>query len=100
MVPDNETPVLPSENAQREEIEHCRFDGVSGIKIVADVIWPESLALEGGQDTFEIWFRAHMTDEDTHLIASGQVCAVDVPDFHTKPLAGGDTHGTVIPSEA
>ena len=41
-----------------------------------------------------------MDDTGTQLVASGQVCSVHVPDFYTKPIAGGDTHGTVIPPSA
>ena len=52
------------------------------------------------QGTVEIWFRSDITDDGQRVVASGHVCAVEVPDFQTNALAGGDTHGTVIPAEA
>jgi hypothetical protein len=82
------------------ESDACNLDGVSAVKIVAQVSWPESLAMEQGSGTFEIWFKADMNDDGQNVLASGHVCEVSVPDFRTKPLAGGDTHGTVIPGDA
>ena len=74
--------------------------GVAWVKIVADVEWEGSLAMEAGSGTVEIWFRSDITDDGQRVVASGHVCAVEVPDFQTNALAGGDTHGTVIPAEA
>jgi hypothetical protein len=77
----------------------CELSGVAAVKIVADVSWPASLAMEAGNGQVEIWFKAEISDDGQQITAAGQVCEVSVPDFHTNALAGNDTHGTVIPSE-
>ncbi len=78
----------------------CVLDGVAGVKIVAQVTWPATLAMEAGSGTMNIWFRADLDSADGGMTASGYVCETEVPDFRTNALAGGDTHGTVIPGEA
>ena len=56
--------------------------------------------MEAGNGQVEVWFIAEITDDGIAVAATGNVCEVEVPDFKTKQLVGGDTHGTVIPAEA
>ncbi len=100
---DENDPVREDGDDTRDEDtpnQECQLEGTAAVKILAQVSWPGSLAMEPGEGTFEIWFKSEINDDGEVIIASGHVCEVDVPDFHTKPLAGGDTHGTVIPADA
>ena len=75
----------------------CDFNTTTAVKIIGNVSWPAGLAIQAGGGNIEIWFKAALAHDGTTIMASGPVCAVKVPDFHTSALAGGDTHGTRIP---
>tara|TARA_B100001093_G_scaffold489171_1_gene527089 strand:- start:217 stop:1299 length:1083 start_codon:yes stop_codon:yes gene_type:complete len=78
----------------------CSWTGPVGIKLVAQVSWPGGLAMEPGRGEIEIWFSGQAEDGAQGLTTEGRICHVTVPDFHTTEVAGGDTHGTLIPSTA
>ncbi len=94
-------PTPPTPPTPPVDGEACDLEGVAAVKIVAQVTWPATLAMEAGSGVMNIWFRANLQENADGVInASGYVCETEVPDFRTNALAGGDTHGTVIPGDA
>ena len=77
----------------------CDFNATAAVKITGAVNWPAGLAVEAGQGQIEIWFKGELDHQGNLVNATGPVCSTVVPDFHTSALAGGDTHGTVIPPD-
>ncbi len=82
---------------QIDEAPQCDLNTDIAVKITANVSWEGTVGLEGGNGPLEIWYGATLTPEATGARASGRVCGASVPDFRTTEIAGGDTHGTVIP---
>ncbi len=87
----------PPETPPAEQPSGCDFSGTAAVKIVADVSWPGGIAVEAGGGQIHIWFRATLDHVGNVVLANGPVCGVEIPDFHTNAIAGGDTHGTYLP---
>ena len=93
--PPSEDP--PAGNDDPPAASGSDFNATAAVKITGNVSWPGGLAIQQGSGLIEIWFKANLSHTGQIVSASGPVCAVKVPDFHTSAIAGGDTHGTVIP---
>ena len=75
----------------------CDLDMEIAVRVTVDVSWPGGIAVLEGQGAINAWLIGMLEPDGTDVHLTGQMCRLELPDFETGLLAGGETYGTLFP---
>lgn len=75
----------------------CDFDTDVAIRVTVNVTWEGGLAVLAGGGSINVWLLGQLDQTGTEVHLTGSVCRLELPDFQTGAIAGGETYGTMFP---
>lgn len=78
----------------------CDLDMDVAIRVTVNVTWEGGLAVVAGGGAINVWLRGDLDPVGGGVHLTGSMCRLELPDFQTGAIAGGETYGTMFPDSA
>ncbi len=78
----------------------CDLDMDVAIRVTVNVTWDGGLAVVAGGGAINVWLLGQLDPVSGGVHLTGTMCRLELPDFQTGAIAGGETYGTMFPDSA
>ena len=74
----------------------CELEMDAAIRVTVNVTWDGGIAVLEGGGTINMWLLGKLDPTSGGLNLTGNLCRLELPDFETGAIAGGETYGTLF----